>query len=512
MFNLTRSHRAFVQRPKYRRLTFECVEERHLLTFAVAYVDGPGYPPVPGVRVHLTDASGTDLVVTTNAAGVADFGNALPFASAQITLLDTDTVIASHAYEAFGEISVPFVELPFLEPSEEFDFTFAPVLQNLTFTQNAAQQSIDPRVELLDTQTVRFTYADQNAAFPETPTFAIYSSPTPRFDASTAVPLSAVLSLPALDDKGRSTSAVGDHRVTMTLPSDLKNSLSGGSNFLLIVLNPPTATHPNGTDLEWTTTDNSAVLGQLTPSQFRSLFPSANQTYLTALNDTLREFGIVTTERQAGFFSQIAAETAGLTLFGETSISTTIVTDRATKAAVAMPQQGAWSSKVVFYYDHLYNGANGNVVQTDDQIAQGAVGDGYQFRGGGAMQLTGRANYQAASNYLGTDLVANPDLIRNVLPSTGPVAGRVSNPEFNPSLAFRTAGWFFAVKNDAGPTLRNRADSLVVDFSNLNSRASMTAEVSVCNWITQGVGPKDSAQSKAQRIEMFKTTLAEMSM
>jgi putative chitinase len=41
-----------------------------------------------------------------------------------------------------------------------------------------------------------------------------------------------------------------------------------------------------------------------------------------------------------------------------------------------------------------------------------ASGDGWKYRGRGALQLTGKANYQAFAKYLGTDeVVTNPDLV-----------------------------------------------------------------------------------------------------
>lgn len=54
-----------------------------------------------------------------------------------------------------------------------------------------------------------------------------------------------------------------------------------------------------------------------------------------------------------------------------------------------------------------------------------ASGDGWKFRGRGALQLTGKANYQAFATYVGRqDVMDNPDL----------VAGE---------LCFESALWFF---------------------------------------------------------------------
>ena len=41
-----------------------------------------------------------------------------------------------------------------------------------------------------------------------------------------------------------------------------------------------------------------------------------------------------------------------------------------------------------------------------------ASGDGYKFRGRGALQLTGKSNYEAFSKYLGKpEIIDNPDLV-----------------------------------------------------------------------------------------------------
>lgn len=41
-----------------------------------------------------------------------------------------------------------------------------------------------------------------------------------------------------------------------------------------------------------------------------------------------------------------------------------------------------------------------------------ASGDGWRYRGGGFIQITGKNNYKAVSDGLGVDFVSNPDLLR----------------------------------------------------------------------------------------------------
>jgi len=45
-----------------------------------------------------------------------------------------------------------------------------------------------------------------------------------------------------------------------------------------------------------------------------------------------------------------------------------------------------------------------------------ASGDGFKFRGRGYIQLTGRDNYKAFSNFIGEDCIANPDLVSDKYP------------------------------------------------------------------------------------------------
>jgi putative chitinase len=58
-------------------------------------------------------------------------------------------------------------------------------------------------------------------------------------------------------------------------------------------------------------------------------------------------------------------------------------------------------------------------------LGNNTPGDGYKFRGRGLIQITGRANYMAASLALATDFVNNPELLGE------------------PDMAVRSAMWFW---------------------------------------------------------------------
>jgi putative chitinase len=114
-------------------------------------------------------------------------------------------------------------------------------------------------------------------------------------------------------------------------------------------------------------------------------------TFLPFLEDAMHEFSINTPARQAAFLAQVAHESGGLhwmvELWGPT-------------AAQAR-------------YETRYD--LGNV----------APGDGFKYRGRGLIQLTGRGNYKRASDALGVDLIAQPELLGE------------------PALACRSAAWFW---------------------------------------------------------------------
>ena len=122
--------------------------------------------------------------------------------------------------------------------------------------------------------------------------------------------------------------------------------------------------------------------------------------------------------RAAHFFAQTAHETGGFKAFSENLsygapglrgiFGKYFPTEAMAKAYERQPERIA---------NRVYGGRMGNGVE--------ASGDGWKYRGRGALQLTGKANYQAFSDYIKRpDVVTNPDL----------VAGE---------LCFESALWFF---------------------------------------------------------------------
>ena len=94
-----------------------------------------------------------------------------------------------------------------------------------------------------------------------------------------------------------------------------------------------------------------------------------------------------------------------------------------TKARVAaFVAQLMHESGELRYFEEL---ADGTAYEGRKDLGNTQPGDGARFKGRGPIQLTGRANYVAAGEALGVDLVSNPK--------------RAAAPE----VAFRVAAWFW---------------------------------------------------------------------
>jgi len=122
--------------------------------------------------------------------------------------------------------------------------------------------------------------------------------------------------------------------------------------------------------------------------------------------------------RAAHFFAQTAHESGGFKAFSENLNYSAkglrgifrkyFPTDALAKAYERKPAK-------------IANRVYGNRMGNGDE----ASGEGFAFRGRGALQLTGKFNYQAFADYIGRpDIMTNPDIVAT-------------------ELAFESALWFF---------------------------------------------------------------------
>ncbi len=118
--------------------------------------------------------------------------------------------------------------------------------------------------------------------------------------------------------------------------------------------------------------------------------------YIGYLNAALNEFQINTRLRICAFLGQVAHESGELAWFHEFASG--------------------------MEYDITKN------ARLARELGNVNPGDGPRYKGRGPIQLTGRNNYIACGKALGLDLVDNPDLA------------------VQPSIAFRTAGWFWSTR------------------------------------------------------------------
>ncbi len=122
--------------------------------------------------------------------------------------------------------------------------------------------------------------------------------------------------------------------------------------------------------------------------------------------------------RAAHFFAQTAHESGGFKAFSENL-------NYGAKGLTGIFRKYFPTDALARQYERqpmkIANRVYANRMGNGDE----ASGDGWKFRGRGALQLTGKSNYQAFADYIGRpDVMDNPDL----------VAGE---------LCFESALWFF---------------------------------------------------------------------
>lgn len=134
-------------------------------------------------------------------------------------------------------------------------------------------------------------------------------------------------------------------------------------------------------------------------------------TYIAAIINgwpDLERAGINTPLRVCHFLAQIAHETGGFTILREYTNWT--------------PEQMCrlWPSRFKTKLDPRIVKCRGNpqalanlAYAKRDDIGNEGGNDGWDYRGGGFLQTTGRANYRAAGHAIGVDLEGQPDMIED---------------------------------------------------------------------------------------------------
>ncbi|TQF69170.1 hypothetical protein FK531_10415 [Rhodococcus spelaei] len=113
--------------------------------------------------------------------------------------------------------------------------------------------------------------------------------------------------------------------------------------------------------------------------------------YVAPLNEAMARGGIDTPVRQAAFIAQLAVESDSFRTFQEY--------------------------------------ASGSDYEGRADLGNTQAGDGERYKGRGAIQITGRHNYESVSQYTGIDFVAHPELLEA------------------PENAFTTAAWYWTSRN-----------------------------------------------------------------
>lgn len=137
------------------------------------------------------------------------------------------------------------------------------------------------------------------------------------------------------------------------------------------------------------------------------------------LNETFEKFNISTVRQQAAFLGQCGHECGNFKVFEEN------LNYRAETLMKLWPKRFPTLEFAKQYEKNPKKIAN-SVYASRMGNRDEASGDGYRFRGRGAIQLTGHSGYYHAGKACGVDFVMEPDLVAT------------------PKYALMTAGWFWS--------------------------------------------------------------------
>lgn len=139
--------------------------------------------------------------------------------------------------------------------------------------------------------------------------------------------------------------------------------------------------------------------------------------WVDALNTTFQKFDISSPLRQACFIGQCSHECGNFKILEENLNYRAEALQKLWPKRFDAAKAQACARNPKLIANTVYSNRMGNRDE--------ASGDGYRFRGRGAIQLTGHANYYHAGQACGVDFVMEPDLVAT------------------PMYAAMTAGWFW---------------------------------------------------------------------
>lgn len=159
----------------------------------------------------------------------------------------------------------------------------------------------------------------------------------------------------------------------------------------------------------------------ITPAQLKAVFPAVRNpgVWCRVFDKTVDEFDLRDPARLAMWLAQCGYESMSFNVLRERTSYQTVA-----KLREVFPHEFPTDESAVPYV--LNPPAVANFVYAN-RLGNGDVasGDGFMYRGGGLIQLTGRANYKMVGDALGLDLIGRPKQLETE------------------SVAARTAGYFW---------------------------------------------------------------------
>ena len=157
----------------------------------------------------------------------------------------------------------------------------------------------------------------------------------------------------------------------------------------------------------------------ITSQQLLKILPNAGQSagvFVPVLNTAMSRYQIVGAKRIAAFIAQVGHESGHLTRLVE-DLNYSADALRKTWPSRFNAELASTAARKP---EQIANIAYGNRMGNTEQ------GDGWNYRGRGLIQITGKNNYRACGEALGLDLIAQPELLEK------------------PQHACMSATWFWA--------------------------------------------------------------------